>query len=1049
MKSFTHIVHLADIHVRLFKRHAEYKKVFETFYEQLRTIKNEGKEFVIVVAGDIAHAKTDMSPEMVQLISDFLKTLAAIAPTVVMAGNHDLNVANPHRMDALSPIIENLNNPNIRYYRESGVYQHENIDFAVMSLVGTQEEWPEASDCDPSQHRIALFHGPVHNAVTDVGYVITSRHASSTMFEGFDLALLGDIHKYQELQTNPPTVYPGSLIQQNHGESLRGHGFVLWDLSDYSYKHYEVPNDYGYYTIKVDDVKTPPDISDMPMNARLRIMAGPEVTENFIKKLVAVIRKRYNVTEVSMGKLVNANKGNAYADGQGIIVDVHNVDVQNQLITSYIVENFPNTSDEILEEIININTGLNLRIENDDLPRNVRWRPITMKFDNLFSYGVGNEVNFEFLTGLVGVFAPNASGKTSAFDALCFALYDKTPRAFKASHIMNTQEDVCSCELVIEIGETRYIIDRIGTRKKNKDVKVDVSFFRIESDGTQTCLNGEDRRATNAIIRSYVGDYEDFILTTLSVQNQNSLFIDKGQSDRKDLLSQFMGLTIFDKLWNLGTDDSKEIVGALKQFKKDDFTQRLVDLHNDIEDREKNYESGMLDVRSRHLDLKVIREQIELANKQIIPTTKTFGNYEEMLINRQKFLDDEVDVLILIEKLQDQLEFTRLDRLSTISKIADLKGIEDKYFEFDKLKLMKLGLDNEIKILESEEEHLERKLDKLSEHKYDPNCQYCMKNAELTILDTNETRSKLFYHSAQMAETRAQWSAVDAQITAMSQVESDYVQFKELSGKLAQLEQKCTGTELKIERENNKLKDVLSGLESVSRSIEEYDKNITTIESNKKLQDELKTFRATELKIAETVKKLDAQLLVQHGDIQVLRSKKEELMASIANAEELETKFESYELYLSAVSRDGISYQMISNTIPLIESEVNSILSQIVEFSVVMELDGKNINGKIVYGDDRVWPLELASGMEKFISSLAIRVALMQISNLPKGNFLILDEGLSVLDSENLPSMGMLFDLLKTKFDFVVLISHLDQVRDIADSLIEIKREGGYSYVNI
>jgi DNA repair exonuclease SbcCD ATPase subunit len=73
----------------------------------------------------------------------------------------------------------------------------------------------------------------------------------------------------------------------------------------------------------------------------------------------------------------------------------------------------------------------------------------------------------------------------------------------------------------------------------------------------------------------------------------------------------------------------------------------------------------------------------------------------------------------------------------------------------------------------------------------------------------------------------------------------------------------------------------------------------------------------------------------------------------------------------------------------------------------------------------------------------------MSVSNLPKANFLVIDEGLGVLDSENLSSMFMMFNVLKTQFDFIILISHLDVVRDIADSLIEIKREDGFSYINV
>jgi DNA repair exonuclease SbcCD ATPase subunit len=85
--------------------------------------------------------------------------------------------------------------------------------------------------------------------------------------------------------------------------------------------------------------------------------------------------------------------------------------------------------------------------------------------------------------------------------------------------------------------------------------------------------------------------------------------------------------------------------------------------------------------------------------------------------------------------------------------------------------------------------------------------------------------------------------------------------------------------------------------------------------------------------------------------------------------------------------------------------------------------------------------------MERFISSLAIRVALMNASNLPKSNFMIIDEGLGTLDAENLSSMHTMFGILKTQFDFLVVISHLDAARDMVDNLIEIKREDGFSYI--
>ena len=56
-----------------------------------------------------------------------------------------------------------------------------------------------------------------------------------------------------------------------------------------------------------------------------------------------------------------------------------------------------------------------------------------------------------------------------------------------------------------------------------------------------------------------------------------------------------------------------------------------------------------------------------------------------------------------------------------------------------------------------------------------------------------------------------------------------------------------------------------------------------------------------------------------------------------------------------------------------------------VDFNILLEMDGKNINTYLTYDDDNIC-LELSSGMERFISSL-IRVGLINVCNLPRPNF--------------------------------------------------------------
>ena len=158
-----------------------------------------------------------------------------------------------------------------------------------------------------------------------------------------------------------------------------------------------------------------------------------------------------------------------------------------------------------------------------------------------------------------------------------------------------------------------------------------------------------------------------------------------------------------------------------------------------------------------------------------------------------------------------------------------------------------------------------------------------------------------------------------------------------------------------------------------------YNKDLhNSIDSNQNDSDRL------EIEIEDVDKKLQAV----NGEIKVLETNRRNIMSNIKKVEELEGKYAAYQYYMDAIKRDGIPYELISKALPTIEGAVNDILAQIVDFSMILEMDGKNVNCYIVYDDDNVWPLELSSGMERFISSLAMRVGLINVSNLPRGNFL-------------------------------------------------------------
>ncbi len=1043
------IVHLADIHIRLFKRHDEYRECFETLYNQLR--QEDLADSVIVVAGDILHAKTDMSPEMVVMATQFLKSLSDIAPTFIIAGNHDLNLSNMNRLDSLTPLVESINHPNLYYLKHSGVYTVSDTDFAVYSILDDKEMWPTHKDCT-SRRKVALYHGPVHGAQTDARYVITNRHVEVSAFNGFDMVLLGDIHKYQILQERsegkPIVVYSSSLIQQNHGESVDNHGWCLWDMQTLSHQFKPLPNNFGYYTLEVKNGKVPV-LTDVPKNVRMRIFTGTLDTTG-VKKLVSVLRKQHNIIELSINKSRHDNTEREKLKSGLEVMDVQNVNLQNTLIQDWLERTYDNTiSPNLMKQVLEVNKNLNNSINHDDHSRNVNWRPIQLKFSNMFSYGEDNIINFGKMKGIYGVFAPNATGKSSSMDALIFCLYDKTPRAFRGDHIMNNRKDEFTCQLKFEINDEIFYIRRTGTRKKNGDVKVDVSFWKENEDGTHTSLNGEDRRDTNANIRNYVGSYEDFVLTALSGQTSNALFIDKSHSERKDLLIQFMGLSIFDKLCDTANDEMKEISGALRKFKKIDFTQTLSDTQTKLEvTREEHERVEGIFGRVKQEQETLYEKLRELQGKKK-PVPDIELDMDTLLSTRDKTIElatsYEEDKREAEERLEKLNQYIREQTKELLD--ANLPELRQAVSEYDRLSGLFNKGSSALKLTTSKIGEKEKFKTKLESYKYNPNCDVCVENNKSVIEDAEQVTHELIELYALQSNQEEAIEQIKTQMEPLVDKVNLCRNYEKLQTDIQQFQKKADGVELEIQKLITNIEKCDRKKEQVESDIELHRSNKENIEHNLDVDKQISFVEHDITAVKKKTDHMEKVIRELHGEVKVLEASKTDIMNQIKEAEELENTYEAYKYYMEAVGRDGIPYELMSKAIPNIEAEINNILTQIVDFTISLEVDGKNIVGKLNYDYDRIWPLENSSGMERFISSLAIRVALMNASNLPKSNFLIIDEGLGTLDAENLGSMHTLFGILKAQFDFLIVISHLDAVRDMVDNLIEIKREDGFSYI--
>jgi DNA repair exonuclease SbcCD nuclease subunit len=259
------IVHLSDLHIRTYLYHDMYRRQFKLFLKNVKNALSDCsiEEVRVVITGDIAHQKINISNEQMMLTSWFLSEITKkIGKVVLIPGNHDFLENNTNRLDSITPVVELMSNPNIAYYKDTGVYEDENINWVVYSLYqhNQRPEYKKESD----KFYVGLFHGPIQGLSTDLGFEFENAY-SPLNFVDLDLLLCGDIHKRQifKLTNGGNAVMIGSMIQQNFGETVNYHGYGIYDFETKKYETFDIENEQPFLHFSISD------ISDIEKNGEI------------------------------------------------------------------------------------------------------------------------------------------------------------------------------------------------------------------------------------------------------------------------------------------------------------------------------------------------------------------------------------------------------------------------------------------------------------------------------------------------------------------------------------------------------------------------------------------------------------------------------------------------------------------------------------------------------------------------------------------------------------------------------------------------------------
>jgi DNA repair exonuclease SbcCD ATPase subunit/DNA repair exonuclease SbcCD nuclease subunit len=1046
------IAQISDVHIRKLKYHKEYRAVFEQLYESLRKEKPD----IIVNTGDTFHTKLDLSPEAIRMMSELFENLSDIAPYHMLLGNHDMNLKNNSRLDAITPIVENLQHPNLNFHKFSETVSiAENIDLHVLSIVDP-DNW--VKDLPADKINIAAYHGSVVGSVTDTGWTMTHGDIDLETLERFDYALLGDIHKTnQTVDSDGRARYPGSLICQNHGET-NDKGYLLWEIegkNKFSTRHIKLTNPKPFITIELTPKGRLPYKIDIPSGARLRLVSNNNLPLSVMKKATNAAKHRFKPEAIAFLNRAAGERGSVdgLTDSLGI-ANLRDPVVQEELIREYL-EDYQ-VEEELMKTVLKLNKKYNTIVEEkEEISRNINWKLCSFEWNNLFNYGEDNNIDFSQLSGVVGIFGKNFSGKSSIIDAILYTLFNSTSKNERKNlNVINQNKDTGSGKIEIDIGDSTYLIERHSEKyvKKLKgeetlEAKTELNFeSKNKITGTVTNLNGLTRNETDKNIRRHLGTLEDFLMSSLAAQHSSLSFIDEGSTRRKEIVAKFLDLEVFEKKYKLAKEDSIDYKGALKRLEGKEYDEEINQAMVDLEDNETK-------VGEQETACRLLQDSIEQKQTAITEIEKSIDSIPTKIINItavKKEIGKKTNQCIALSETNSSLSTEKEKKECLITKSNEFLNnidIEELQTKEKHLKSIQETVIKKVNDITSSEEELNRNklkaklLDNIPCGTQHPSCKF-IKDAHVAVANIPETESEIqdMYYLLDSLQVELQSDSTKIIYDIIDKYEKIKIRKQELTTEISDIKLKIEKNNLSSERLQNELKH----LEGDAAAYDENKEAIENLEHLIKDKNSLIKQKEKEQLEIEICQEEVLELYKTHG------SREQKLKSLQEEKEEYNTlreEYSAYDLYMRCMHSSGIAYDIIKKKLPVINQEIAKVLANIVEFEVFFEDNGRKFDIFIKHPNHDPRPIEMASGAEKSLAAMAIRLSLLSISSLPKGDLFILDEPGTALDEDNMDGFVRILELVKMYFKNVLLISHLDSLKDSVDMQVIIEKKDGYAYV--
>lgn len=760
-----------------------------------------------------------------------------------------------------------------------------------------------------------------------------------------------------------------------------------------------------------------------------------------LNSLEAAVSKKYGIpkekVKVIPEFIMTDTNGEKVSMNEEIIQNIQDPVFQVQLFKEWLEMN--KITDCDFDLIKKIDSEINARIDYQIYDKYKRYSIKWIRWDNFLSYGAGNVFDFTNIGRLVLLSSEpaNQGGKTTfCIDLIRFLLFGTSTRYRTQAELFNSHIPSATsivAEGCITIDGVDYVIKRTVSRPalerrsdKSKTVQK-VEYYKIVGGNKETLEDYIDNQQeensvqTNKVIKEAIGRESDFDLIMSVTDKTLDDLVEKKETERGRLLARWIGL--------LPIEEKDKLA-------REKFNQEIKPY---LLSNQYNTETLMQEIQAYEINIKTLKaenKRYKAENKAIDKEISTLEGNKSNLLSSKKSIDNNllnIDITTLRKQIENCVNEgkKKSEEISLIDK--ELKEIGDVNFsveEYDKLQDSLVKLTSERALIGEKYKNIDHNVKHLRNSEFCPTCGKKLDNVDNT--------AKILELLNELSKTEEDGKKIRTNIDKITKEIENRKKDREAYTRKTTISMQKSALEVTRER-------LRAEYTEKNQILKEYNENSEAIEKNNKIDMDI---RNTDVIISGKRNTRDTNLTyISTNETEIKNEEKQiaDRKEVIEKIKKEEVLVKNWKIYIDLVGKNGISKMVLRRTLPIINARLSQLLNDVCDFDVEVGIDAKNDVTFYLIKDGVYKNLHGGSGFELTAAALALRSVLADMSTIPRCGTLVLDEVWGRVSKENYDNMKNLITKIAQSYDSMILISHLDEIRDWCQNHIVVKKENNVS----